>query len=115
MPSVKVDNNLPIPIWILESRDFYSITRTAEEMSIIVKESAAPEDVQKETGWRAFKIEGLLDFSQTGILSAISTILAGAGIPIFVLSTYNTDYIFVKEENLEKARELLAEKYNVVA
>ncbi|NLJ83975.1 MAG: ACT domain-containing protein, partial [Halanaerobiaceae bacterium] len=92
----KTDNNLPIPIWILESRDFYSITRTVEEMSIIVKESAVPEGVENEKGWRAFKIEGLLDFSQCGIIASISALLAEAGIPIFVFSTYNTDYIFVK-------------------
>lgn len=84
-------------------------------MSIIVKESAVPEGVENEKGWRAFKIEGLLDFSQCGIIASISALLAEAGIPIFVFSTYNTDYIFVKQENLPKAREVLAGKYNIVA
>lgn len=80
----KTDNNLPIPIWILGSRDFYSITRTEEEMSIIVKESSAPQDVEKEVGWRAFKIEGILDFSQTGILSSLSGLLAAEGLPVLL-------------------------------
>jgi hypothetical protein len=110
----KTDNNLPIPIWILGSRDFYSITRTEEEMSIIVKESSAPQDVEKEVGWRAFKIEGILDFSQTGILSSLSGLLAAEGLPVFVVSTYNTDYIFIKEKDLEKARKVLSTSYNIL-
>lgn len=110
----KTDNNLPIPIWILGSRDFYSITRTEEEMSIIVKESSAPQDVEKEVGWRAFKIEGILDFSQTGILSSLSGLLAAEGLPVFVVSTYNTDYIFIKEKDLEKARKVLSISYNIL-
>ena len=110
----KTDNNLPIPIWILGSRDFYSITRTEEEMSIIVKESSAPQDVEKEVGWRAFKIEGILDFSQTGILSSLSGLLAAEGLPVFVVSTYNTDYLFIKEKDLEKARKVLSTSYNIL-
>ena len=110
----KTDNNLPIPIWILGSRDFYSITRTEEEMSIIVKESSAPQDVEKEVGWRAFKIEGILDFSQIGILSSLSGLLAAEGLPVFVVSTYNTDYIFIKEKDLEKARKVLSTSYNIL-
>lgn len=83
-------------------------------MSIIVKESSAPQDVEKEVGWRAFKIEGILDFSQTGILSSLSGLLAAEGLPVFVVSTYNTDYIFIKEKDLEKARKVLSTSYNIL-
>ncbi len=67
------------------------------------------ETAAREDGWRAFRIEGVLDFSLTGILSAISGILAENGIGIFAVSTYNTDYILVKAENLVKALDVLRE------
>lgn len=109
----KCDQNMPIPMWVLKSRDFYSITRTADEMSIVSFESSVPADVEKNGGWRAFMVEGISGFSQIGIISSITGILAENGIPVFCMSTYNTDYIFVKEENLEKSAELLKSRFTV--
>ena len=63
-----------------------------------------------EKGWRGFRVEGILDFSLTGILSKISTVLAEEEIGIFAVSTYNTDYILVKEENLQNALNALGNK-----
>ncbi len=83
---------------------------TDEELSLVCPTSLVPSnttDVDK--GWKAFRIEGTLDFSLIGILSKIATILADKKIGIFAISTYNTDYILTKEENFEKAIEALKE------
>lgn len=97
----------PIPPWAQQG-EFFSITKTSEEISIICPEKAIPaEDVLCERGWRALKITGILDFSLVGILSAISTALAQAGISIFAVSTYNTDYILIKARELEAALQTL--------
>ncbi len=87
--------------------DFWSITKTDEEISIIIPENLIPVNCKSEKGWRAIKIIGPLYFSLTGIIANLSTVLAKAGISIFTFSTYNTDYIFVKEENLEQSKEVL--------
>ena len=65
--------------------------------------------VEREDGWKGFYIEGGLDFSLVGILSKLSGILAENGIGIFAVSTYNTDYILVKQENFDRAMKLLAD------
>lgn len=94
--------------------DFWSATRTEEELTIVLPEEAVPAGWKAERGWRCFKVLGPLDFGLTGILASLATSLAEAGVPIFAISTYNTDYILVKEENLEKARQaLLASGHSV--
>jgi len=110
----KVDNNKPIPMWVLKSRDFYSITRTHDEMSIISIESSVPEHVEKEGGWKAFMVDRVLDFELIGVISSITGILAEKEISVFVMSTYNTDYILVKEDDFEKAVEVLYSKYKLI-
>lgn len=86
------------------SREFTFLSRTDEELSLVCPSEYAPENaLQREDGWRAFRIEGVLDFSLIGILSKIATVLAEEKIGIFAISTYNTDYILVKEENLSRA------------
>lgn len=78
--------------------------KTDEEKSLVCLTEDVPENtVEREDGWRAFRIEGVLDFSLTGILAKISTLLATEKIGIFALSTFNTDYILVKEENETQA------------
>lgn len=85
------------------------IGKTEEENSLVCMTEHVPDNVIAcEDGWKAFRIEGILDFSLIGVLSEISTLLAENKIGIFVLSTYNTDYILVKKENYEKAAEVLA-------
>ncbi|MBN1975854.1 MAG: ACT domain-containing protein [Anaerolineae bacterium] len=85
----------------------WSATRTGEELSVVLPEDMAPSNCQAEMGWRCFKVVGPLDFGLTGILASLATSLAGAGIPIFAISTYDTDYILVKEENLVRAAQAL--------
>ena len=91
------------------SSDFFFIGMTDEELSLVCRTEDVPEKtVERDDGWRGFRIEGVLDFSLVGILSKLSTILAENGIGIFVVSTYNTDYILVKAENFERAMAVLA-------
>ena len=99
----------------LES-DFYFIGKTDEEVSLVCKTEDTPiNTVERDDGWRGFRIQGVLDFSLIGILSKLSGILAEHKIGIFAISTYNTDYILVKEENFERALNVLAaEGYTVV-
>jgi hypothetical protein len=86
---------------------FYA--RTDEEISLVCDSSHVPADAYAcEEGWRAFRFVGTLDLSLIGILAAVSGILADNGISIFAVSTFNTDYILVKEESLEKALSVLA-------
>ena len=83
---------------------------TDEEISLVCPTHQAPENTTaRDDGWKGFRIQGELDFSLIGILSRISAVLAENSIGIFVVSTYNTDHIFVKKENFEKAMDVLAE------
>ena len=91
------------------SADFYFIGKTDEELSLVCMTEAAPDrTTDREDGWKGFFIQGVLDFSLIGILSELSRILAENRIGIFAVSTYNTDYILVKEENYERALDALA-------
>ena len=86
----------------------YFVGRTSEEISLVCRREDTPlNTTEREDGWRAFYVEGPLDFSLTGVLSKISTVLAENGIPIFAVSTFNTDYILVKAEKREEAMEAL--------
>ena len=95
--------------------DFYFIAKTDEELSLVCKTEDTPKNtVVRDDGWKGFRIQGVLDFSLIGILSKLSGILAEHKIGIFAVSTFNTDYILVKEENYERALNVLAaEGYTV--
>ena len=81
---------------------------TDEERSLVCPTELVPGNtIERNDGWRAFRIEGVLDFSQIGILSKISTCLADNGIGIFAISTFNTDYVLTKENDFSKAIEVL--------
>ena len=96
--------------------DFCFIAKTDEELSLVCKTEDTPRStVERDDGWRGFRIQGVLDFSLIGILSKLSGILAEHKIGIFAVSTYNTDYILVKEENYERALTVLAsEGYTII-
>ena len=89
------------------TNEFISITRTKDELSIVAQENELNGFLEVENGWKILKINGILNFSLVGILSKISTILANENISIFVMSTFNTDYIMVKKENIKNAIEIL--------
>ena len=87
---------------------FCFIAKTDEELSLVCKTEDTPsKTTAREDGWKGFRIEGKLDFSLIGILSKLSTILAEEKIGIFAVSTYNTDYILVKEKEFDKAIDAL--------
>jgi len=93
------------------TRQFYFIGKTDEEISLVcLTEDTPVHTVEREDGWKGFRIQGILDFSLIGILSEISAILAENEIGIFAVSTYNTDYILVKKENFDRASEALETK-----
>lgn len=98
------------------TKPFYFIGKTDEEISVVCPTEDAPiRAVERMDGWKAFRIQGILDFSLVGVLSKISTLLANHQIGIFAVSTYNTDYILVRKEDFNRALELLeAEGYTVV-
>lgn len=96
-----------VPADILDL-DVVFFARTDEEVSIVCETKDVPElTIEREDGWRALRIEGMLDFSLVGILSKLSAVLAAAGIGIFAVSTYNTDYVLVKGEDLADAIDAL--------
>lgn len=103
---VKLKSDETVPE-IVYKQEFYSITKTDEELSIVVDEHVNILSNVVEYNWKAIKIVGTLDFALIGILSKISTILAQAEISIYAISTYNTDYILVKNDKLEKAIKVL--------
>lgn len=95
-----------IPAWA-DCGVFYSITRTPEELSILVEAAAVPPGLQMEAGWQGLKLEGPFDFNEIGILAGILTPLAAAGISILAVSTFDTDYVFIKSDRFEDALRIL--------
>ncbi len=90
-------------------RDYTFLAKTKDELSLVCPSSHVPQHtLQREDGFRCFYLEGVLDFSLIGILSEISGLLARNGISIFALSTYNTDYVLVKQKNFRQALDLLS-------
>jgi uncharacterized protein len=94
------------PDW-LEAPGFVSVTRTDEETSIVCASSCVPQGVRAESGWRAIRIDGTLDFALTGILLSLLQPLAAARVPVFTLSTFDTDYVLVQEATLARAIDAL--------
>jgi len=91
-------------------KDFYFLGKTDEELSLVCRTEDAPAGAAaRDDGWRGFRIQGVLDFSLIGILSELSGILAANKIGLFAVSTYNTDYILVKKEKLDRALKALAD------
>jgi hypothetical protein len=96
-----------VPGWVWENKTLLSITYTEDELSIVCQCSLIPSHIQAETGWAAIKVQGQLDFSLTGVLAALSGPLAAGGVSIFAISTFDTDYMLVKERDLLQAKMIL--------
>jgi uncharacterized protein len=92
----------PIPAWATAD-PFFSISRTADELSIVCPEAHVPASVDASRGWRALKLQGPFDFEQVGILLRVAEPLAAAGISILPIGTYETDYLLVQEAALATA------------
>lgn len=98
----RLDPGADLPDGVLTG-PFFSVTATADELSLVTTEAAAPVGAATEPGWRAIGVVGRLDFGLTGIMAGLTAPLAEAGISVFVVSTYDTDYVLVKEEKLRAA------------
>ena len=98
----RLDPDAAVPDWAAQG-SLWSISRTGRELSIVCGEAAVPGDVLAERGWRVLEVAGPLDFALTGILAALAVPLAAAGISIFALSTYDTDYVLVRQAQLAAA------------
>jgi hypothetical protein len=100
----RLDPAAPLPAWaISDSSALVSITRTSGELSIVCAQEDISDDVRHEGNWRCLMVEGPLDFGLTGILSALLAPLAEAGVSIFALSTFDTDYLLVRSAQLDEA------------
>jgi uncharacterized protein len=103
-----------VPAWAA-GEDLVSITRTPEELSILCPQEKVPEGIRSERDFRVLKIRGPLDFSLVGVLSGLMGPLAEAGISLFALSTFDTDYLLIKQDNLGRAAEILIrEGHNIL-
>jgi hypothetical protein len=105
----RLEKDAPAPDWGTRGL-FSSITRTEEELSVVCADARVPGGVKREGAWRVLKVEGPLDFSLTGVLASLTSPLAREGISVFALSTFDTDYLLVKEGKLEKAIQTLREE-----
>jgi len=95
------------PPGLADALPFSSITRSGDEVSIVCPLERAPSFGQAEAPWRCLRIAGVLDFAMVGVLASVLSPLADAGVPVFVTSTFDTDYLMIKEIHFEKAVEVL--------
>ena len=91
-----------IPYWALLG-DFVSLTRTNEELSIACQQDNVPDDIEAERGWRCLQVQGAFDFSAAGVHASLAIPLAEADISVLAIATYATDYLLIKEKNVERA------------
>ena len=103
---VRLHPDAGVPDWV-EGGHFWSVTRSDSELSVVCREEDVPEHASAERGWCALEVAGPLDFSLTGVVASLVSPLADAGVPIFVLSTFDTDYLLVREPDLPRAAEAL--------
>jgi hypothetical protein len=103
-----------LPWWAATS-SFLSFTRTPDEDSLVCEEARVPEGETAQRGFRAMRVNGTLPFHLTGVLASLTTPLADAAVPVFVVSTYDTDYLLVEESVLPKAIEALRKAGHTVS
>ncbi len=109
----RLPGGVALPDWA-RAGEFCSITWSRDETSIVCAENLVPDAVQANPGWRALMVVGPLDFSLTGILAMLAQPLAGAQISIFAISTFDTDYVLVKESTLDAAIQMLSESGHLI-
>jgi hypothetical protein len=94
--------------------DLFSITRTADELSIVCRQDTVPEGIHSERGWRCLRVAGTIPISVVGVLASLTAPLAEAGITLFAISTFDTDYLLVKETDLEGAVAALRQEGHII-
>jgi hypothetical protein len=102
----RLDGGAPVPAWATAG-PFSSVTRTPDQLSVVCPEQAVPAGVACERGWRCLRVAGTLDLSAVGVLASLAVPLAQAGVSVFAVSTFDTDYLLVKEAQAEAAVDAL--------
>jgi len=110
----RLDAAEPPPAWAAAG-PFVSITRTPAELSVVCPQEAVPPSTTAERGFRCLRVAGPLGFGMTGVLASLAGPLASSGVSIFVVSTYDTDYLMVPERDLDRAVDALARAGHTVA
>lgn len=112
----RLDAEAPPPAWVFHAdARFYSVTRTPAETSVVCSEDDVPPSIAHvERGWRALVLEGPIPFDEIGVLASLVSPLAIAGIPVFALSTFDTDWLLVRESDLPRALEELRSEFTIV-
>lgn len=104
----RLEPNAGLPFWCVKSEPLLAYTRTPEETSVVCLQELVPASIRAERGFCAWRVAGTIDFSVTGVMSALTTPLADAGISVFALSTFDTDYLLVPAGNRERAEAALS-------
>ncbi|MEZ4701284.1 MAG: ACT domain-containing protein [Rhodothermales bacterium] len=102
MAVCRLPPDAPLPAGVLDA-PFCSVTRTTDELSIVLEARRAQAGWKAELGWRMFKVAGPMDFELTGVVAGLTVPLADAGLPVFVVSTFDTDYLLVRSDRLDAA------------
>jgi uncharacterized protein len=110
----RLDPGEPLPAWTAGG-PFVSVTRTEAELSVVCPQEAVPTGVRAEPGWRCLRVQGPLGFGMTGVVASLAGPLASSGVSIFVVSTYDTDYLMVQERDLGRALDALTRAGHTVA
>ena len=110
----RLEPDAPVPFWATQGA-FFSLTRTADELSFVVAQEYVPADSACERDWKALKVEGPLDFALTGILVSLCVPLADADISLFAVSTYDTDYLLIRAAQWEMALAVLRQHHTLVS
>lgn len=103
----RLDPAKAAPPWATKG-EFFSVTCTRDEMSVVVSRESVPEEVVQDAGWRCFRVEGPLPLTAIGVLATLAAALSQASVSLFAVSTYDTDYFLVKDETVETATQALA-------
>ena len=98
----KLPPDSAVPAWGMAG-DVFSVTRTVEELSVVCRQEMVPTGTHAEVGWRCLRVAGAMPFTLVGVLASLTGTVAAAGVSIFVVSTFDTDYLFVKEAELQAA------------
>jgi hypothetical protein len=109
----RLEPGAPVPGWATAGA-FFSITRTADALSVVCPEEAVPGGVQCERGWRCLRVAGAIPFSAVGVLASLTTPLAEAGVSVFAVSTFDTDYLLVKAADLGRAVDILRRRGHTI-
>ncbi len=104
----RLDKKASVPDWAV-SKHFFSVTRTDDELSVVCPQEGIPEGVDCEPGWRCLKIESPFEFDLSGAISSVAALLAEADVLMFMIATQDSDYLMIKEYDLERTISVVAQ------